>query len=154
MNIVKNLTFKFKNKTRGFTLIELLIVISIIGILTSLLTANYLSVQQRARDAQRKADLKQIQTALELYRADEGSYPTVNPFTSATCGNQFTGTLTPQAIYMQKIPCDAKFGAYVYTPSGGTQYSIQACAENGNDSSSILSTTISGCSKNFKYTNP
>src|SRR5690348_7093470 len=60
---------------KGFTLVELLIVIAIIGILSTLLMTNFIGVRQRARDAQRKADVRQIQSALELYRADNGSYP-------------------------------------------------------------------------------
>ena len=55
---------------KGFTLVELLIVVAIIGILSTLLMANFIGVRQRARDAQRKADLRQIQSALELYRSD------------------------------------------------------------------------------------
>src|SRR5579872_5421721 len=62
-------------KNKGFTLIELLIVLAIIGVLTGLLLANFIGVRERARDAQRKSDVKQIQTALELYRQDNGTYP-------------------------------------------------------------------------------
>src|SRR5258708_4918955 len=84
----------------GFTLIELLVVIAIIGVLTALTTVNYISIKARARDAQRKSDLRQIQLALEGYRSDQGNYPTVN---LVTCGQGLTsGTTT----YIQKIPCD------------------------------------------------
>ena len=61
---------------KGFTLVELLIVIAIIGVLSALLMANFIGVRQRARDAQRKSDLRQMQSALELYRSDLGLYPT------------------------------------------------------------------------------
>ncbi|MBI2195693.1 MAG: type II secretion system protein [Candidatus Levybacteria bacterium] len=66
-------------REKGFTLVELLIVIAIIGVLTTLLMANFIGVRQRARDAQRKSDLRQIQSALELYRSDQGSYPQILP---------------------------------------------------------------------------
>jgi type II secretion system protein G len=59
----------------GFTLIELLIVITIIGILASLVLANMAGARERARDAQRKADLRQVQTALRLYYNDFQGYP-------------------------------------------------------------------------------
>src|SRR3989344_3453061 len=84
---------------RGFTLIELLVVISIISVLSALLMTNFVGVRQRGRDAQRKSDTRQIQTALELYRSDNGSYPTVFP----VCGGPF---IYNSATYMQKIPCD------------------------------------------------
>lgn len=56
--------------SKGFTLIELLVVLVIIASLATLLTANFVGVRQRGRDAQRKSDLRQIQSAFELYRAD------------------------------------------------------------------------------------
>jgi general secretion pathway protein G len=56
---------------KGFTLIELLVVIAIIGMLSALLVPNFMGARERARDAQRKSDLKQIQKALEMYRQDQ-----------------------------------------------------------------------------------
>src|SRR3972149_8165962 len=81
---------------RGFTLIELLVVISIIGILATLLVANYNAARSRARDAQRKSDVRNIQTALRLYYNDTQLYPcddgvTVNPNEDSDimgCGTQ------------------------------------------------------------------
>ena len=61
--------------TKGFTLIELLVAISIIGVLSSFLLANFVGIRQRARDGVRKSDLRQIQSALELYRSDQSKYP-------------------------------------------------------------------------------
>jgi type II secretion system protein G len=65
-----------KNSNKGFTLIELLVVIAIIGILSSVVLASLNSARQKARDARRIADIKQIQLALELYAGDNsGEYP-------------------------------------------------------------------------------
>jgi len=59
----------------GFTLIELLVVIAIIGLLATISVVAYGGAQQKARDSKRKADLRQISKALELYFDDNGVYP-------------------------------------------------------------------------------
>jgi len=51
----------------GFTLIELLIVISIIGILVTIISASFVTSQKQARDVQRKSDLRQYQNSLESF---------------------------------------------------------------------------------------
>ena len=60
---------------KTFTLIEMLIVIVIIGILAAALIPRLQSVQGRARDTQRKTDLKQIYSANEIFLLDNSSYP-------------------------------------------------------------------------------
>lgn len=113
-------------KQFGFTLIELLVVISLIGILAGFLIVNFVGVRQRGRDSQRKSDVKQMQSSLELYRADNAAYPT----SLAACGNSLeSGGVT----YMQKIPCDPLSGSYIYSQTNGVTYSIVACLENLND---------------------
>lgn len=134
----------------GFTLIELLVVIAIISVLASLLMVNIVGVRQRGRDAQRKSDLRQIQVALELYRSDNGNYPTSLPF----CGNAFTYNST---AYMQKIPCDPLSKASYAYSSDGSVYNIFSCIENENDSERDT-TTQAACTSltnvSFTLTNP
>jgi len=62
-------------KAKGFTLIELLVVIAIIGLLSTLAVVALNSARQKARDAKRVADIKQVQTALELFYNDNSGYP-------------------------------------------------------------------------------
>ncbi|OIO20560.1 MAG: hypothetical protein AUJ23_00125, partial [Candidatus Magasanikbacteria bacterium CG1_02_32_51] len=61
---------------KGFTLIELLVVIAIIGVLSTLAVVALGSARQKANDAKRLSDMKQVQTALELYYTDHNAYPT------------------------------------------------------------------------------
>ena len=66
----------YQNKKRGFTLIELLVVIAIIAILSTFAVIALGNAQKKARDAKRQADLKTLQTAIELYANDHGDPPT------------------------------------------------------------------------------
>lgn len=60
---------------KGFTIVELLVVVSVIGILASIVYANFGSARSASRDDVRKADLKAIELALNLYKAQHGHYP-------------------------------------------------------------------------------
>lgn len=86
-----------KNST-GFTLIELLIVIGVVGVLAAVLITvlNPLNQFKKARDAQRRNDLKQLQQALENYYTDHGSYPVTsgaNSYYSSEPGDYLGGGL-------------------------------------------------------------
>jgi len=61
-------------RQNGFTLIELLIVVSIIGILASVLVPNLTGARTRAYRAQAQACAKAIATAQEMYQIDSGTY--------------------------------------------------------------------------------
>lgn len=136
--------------TKGFTLIELLVVISVIAVLTTLLMANFVGIRQRGRDGQRKSNLFNIQTSLELYRADNGIYPDTTTFPA--CGSALVGGAT---VYMQEIPCDPLDGSdYAYTSIDGTTYTLVACLENANDADrdDDLDYQASGCATPSSFT--
>lgn len=148
---MKTKNLKLKINASGFTLIELLVVIVIIGVLSTLLMANFIGIRQRARDGQRKANLRQIQSALELYRADLGGYPTTPNFPA--CNTAFTGG-APPVTYMSKVPCDPLGGNYVYA-SDATTYSVVTCLENSSDieKDASVHTLCTGSGKtNISYT--
>ena len=64
-------------KAHGFTIVELLIVIVIIAILAAITLVAYNGITARANDSRRRSDIKNIETALEIYFADNGQYPAV-----------------------------------------------------------------------------
>lgn len=61
----------------GFTIVELLIVIVIIGILAAITTVAYNGVQQRSQNAKTVSAATAWLKALQLYRVDNGSWPTI-----------------------------------------------------------------------------
>jgi general secretion pathway protein G len=137
----------------GFTLIELLVTISIIGILAAMVLVNVIGFRERARDTERKRDLLQIQTALELYRTDLATYPASLP----NCGSSLSNGTT---VYLQRLPCDPMSGpswgsAYNYT-GGASAYTLYSCLENANDADKDA-TKQPGCSAasgSFTVTSP
>ncbi len=142
-----NQLLKNQQKTRGFTLIELLVVISIIGLFSALVVPNFMGVRQRARDTQRKSDLKQIQKALEMYKDNHSppSYPSDTDFNSITCGREWSETIGGhQVIYMSKFPCDPLDGSkytYIRDSVDDLKYTLKACLENKADSQGQSGTT-------------
>lgn len=136
---------------RGFTLIELLVVIVIIGILSTLGVVNYMDARMRARDAQRKTNLKEIQHALEFYRQDQSAYPASLP----VCGNPLRDPANLKT-YIAKVPCDPTNSSpylYRYTLTGST-YTLVACLENVKDANKDMPTSNAVCNgtSNWSYT--
>ena len=116
---------------KGFTLIELLVVIIILGVLAALITGNFFTSLKKGRDAKRKADLEQIQRALEMYYEDKRVYPDSLSFGNSLC--ETTSCLSGEKIYMQKLPNDPISGKnYEYMQASGTgdDYKLFACLEN------------------------
>lgn len=89
---------------KGFTLIELMITVSLIVILSAILlqVINPSALRAKTRDQQRVADLKRIQAALELYFADNRTYPASN-WLVLTGSDAVSTTLSS---YMDTIPTD------------------------------------------------
>jgi prepilin-type N-terminal cleavage/methylation domain-containing protein len=65
-----------KKRDSGFTIVELLIVIVVIGILAALVIVQFTNVQARARDTDRKSDIRALQSKLAEYYGLNSNYPT------------------------------------------------------------------------------
>lgn len=70
-------------KSSGFTIVELLIVIVVIAILVAISIVAYTGIQERARASQASSALAQAKNKLEIYRVDNGVYPTSANLSSA-----------------------------------------------------------------------
>ncbi len=121
---------------KGFTLIELLVVIAIIGLLSTLAVVSLNNARAKSRDAKRVSDIKQVQTALELFYNDNNGYPTVTVNTNNNVlPSPSTGSSTPWSTYMginpqAPTPADGGCGAnnnYVYNATSSASYAITFC---------------------------
>lgn len=156
----------------GFTLLELIIVIAILGILATFLIGNFTTSQKKARDAQRKSDLRQIQEALEMYLNDKGVYPAASSgkiIGCGTCGNlpsacnwdsqsEFRDTIPSGCgtTYMKKLPKDPlnNQNYYYWASTDQKSYKLYACLENVNDPRIITpseSVNCGGCNGSCNY---
>lgn len=149
----------------AFTLIEILIVVALIGVLSAafIILINPKAQLQKARDSQRKSHLRQNQSALEVYRADCGAYPTP---VSNSLGSSLTASCNgPLVTYMQAVPVDPKTrNSYYYCTTAGlcasstNLYSLYACIENTSDPESSPNPPAAlGCpsgSEYIRYSNP
>ncbi|MFQ5697479.1 MAG: type II secretion system major pseudopilin GspG [Myxococcota bacterium] len=61
---------------KGFTLIEILVVVLIIGLLTTILATNLLGRADEAKIQLATTQLRNLERSLELYKIDNGRYPT------------------------------------------------------------------------------
>ena len=133
-------------KEQGFTLLELLIVIVIIGILALLIIPNISSAPKKARDTQRKTDLRASQKALEEYYVSNQGYPVaVSPIDIAIA---LTPLSTGSSASLKNIPVDPKNVSpynYLYTSTDGQTYTLTACLENGADSSTSTVIAVNPC---------
>lgn len=148
----------------GFTLIELLVVIAIIGGLSAIVLPNFMGARERARDAQRKSDLKQLQKALETYKQDQvapKAYPTTGPNNSLVNSGQCwsSGANCSGNIYMNKLPYDPQNITptpyfYQLNSSDNFKYTLCACLENKADTdgaSGNCEDTTYQCSPSKKF---
>ena len=64
------------SKQQGFSLIEIMVVVVIMGILAALIVPNLMNRPDQAREIKAKQDILALENALELYRLDNGFFPT------------------------------------------------------------------------------
>jgi general secretion pathway protein G len=115
-----------KNKHRkqaGFTLIELMVVVVILAILAGLIIPRFMGETDKAKQAKAKIQIESLESALKMYKLDNGSYPTTEQGLKALVETPTVGNLPKnwrQGGYLEKgkVPKDPWDHEYVYVSPG------------------------------------
>ncbi len=122
----------------AFTLIEVLVVIVIITVLASFVTLNIVNKPSEARAAAAKLQVKELQSALQIYRAEQGRYPTQAQGLEALVTKPTTEPMPPNYpadgyLSTTSLPKDPWKYDYVYLVPGrkGEPYEVISYGSDG-----------------------
>lgn len=126
-----------KTDYRGFTLIELMIVIVILGIMAGILVPRIMGRPDEARQLKAKIVIEGLETALKLYKLDNGMYPNTSQGLLALIEQPETEPLPKKwrkGGYLEKgrLPKDPWENDFVYlSPGIHDDYSIMSYGADG-----------------------
>lgn len=114
---------RHKQNHAGFTLIELMVVIVILGVLAGLIIPRIVGRPEEARRIKARVQMESIETALKLYKLDNGTYPSTEQGLQALVEAPTVGQLPRkwrEGGYLEKgkVPKDPWDNDYVYLCPG------------------------------------
>jgi len=108
---------------KGFTLIEIMVVIVILALLAALVGPKLIGRSDDAKVTDTKVQIKNIETALKLYKLDNGNYPTTEQGLAALVTKPTTGLIPKNYkdegyLESKKVPKDPWGSDYIYLSPG------------------------------------
>jgi general secretion pathway protein G len=134
---MKNKIFFKQLDYRGFTLIELMVVIVILGILAGLIVPRIMGRPEEAKQLKAKMQIESLETALKLYKLDNGMYPDTEQGLQALIEQPETGIVPKnwrKNGYLEKgrLPKDPWGNEFVYlSPGAHGDYDIISYGADG-----------------------
>ncbi|MEG6615868.1 type II secretion system protein GspG [Peptococcaceae bacterium 1198_IL3148] len=130
-----------RKNQQGFTMVELMVVIVIIGILSAIAIPNFSGQIERAKIGRAVADLKSVKNLVELYKLENGKYPTTNDFKELMEDNGLTGW--GNSDNPMKDPWDRAY--YYCVNEGFSEYYLwsEGPEEGANDADNIVASEAS-----------
>ncbi len=117
---MQKLKFK-KRQMRGFSLIEVMVVVVILAILAAIVVPKIMSRPDQAKEVAARQDIKAIETAMDLYKFDNGMYPSTQQGIQALVAKP-TASPIPQnwqpGGYLKRLPVDPWGHRYHYADPG------------------------------------
>lgn len=101
-----------KNKSQnGFTLIEIMVVLIIIAIMASFVVPSVINRPDQARLTKVKNDILTIESAIDLYKLDNGDYPSNDEGLEKLIEDK-------ENLYLKRLPLDPWNNPYHYAYPG------------------------------------
>jgi len=121
----------------GFTLIELMIVVVILGILATIIMPRILGRPEQARRMKAKVDIRNIESALALFKTDTGRFPTTSEGLGVLVTDPGIKGYSRDG-YLDKMPVDPWGGRYIYISPGvnSKDYDIESYGKDGEEGGS------------------
>lgn len=120
---------------RGFTFIEIMVVVAILAILAALVVPRIMGRTDDAKRIAAKVQIRNIEGALQLYKLDNGVYPTTEQGMKALVEKPSTGVVPKKwklGGYLPKLPEDPWGNPYKYlSPSQKGDYEIISLGTDG-----------------------
>ena len=141
------MTMKHANRSGGFTLIEIMVVMVILGLLVALVAPNIMGRGDEARVTAAEAQLRNISSALDLYRLDNSHYPSTEQGLEALVekptGSPEPSNWNPEG-YMNAIPKDPWGNEYQYVQPGSQgPYDLYSYGADGREGGEGVNADIS-----------
>jgi general secretion pathway protein G len=128
---------KYISSNRGFTLIEIMVVIVILALLAALVGPKLIGRTDDAKLTDVKVQIKNLETALKLYKMDNGNYPTTEQGLSSLVAKPTIGLIPKnfkEGGYLESrsVPKDPWGGDYIYlSPSEHGDYDLCSFGADG-----------------------
>ncbi len=119
---------------RGFTLVEIMIVVVILGLLATVIMPRMLGRPEQARRMKAMVDIRNIESALGLFKMDTGRFPTTSEGLDVLVTDPGIRGYSSDA-YLNKVPLDPWHNRYVYICPGihGRDYDLKSYGRDGEE---------------------
>ena len=116
-------SFLRRSGNSGFTLLEIIVVVFILSMLVAIVAPKIMGRTDDAKIADAKIQIKNLETALKLFKIDNGSYPTTEQGLESLIEKPVTGQIPGKYreggyLEQKKIPLDPWGNQYIYVSPG------------------------------------